>query len=59
MAAPYGRIIFLHITILFGGMLVQFLGNPIWALIMLIVLKIGYDVGKLDPIKKWKQKNTT
>lgn len=44
MFAPYGRMIVLHITIIFGGLAAQSLGAPIWALGLLIVLKTGYDV---------------
>ena len=43
MVSPYGRIVILHITILFGGLLAQSLGSPLWALLMLIILKTGYD----------------
>lgn len=41
---PYKRIVVLHITILIGGVLVQFWGTPILALALLIVLKTGFDV---------------
>lgn len=44
MFSPYGRIVVLHITIIFGGLAAQSLGAPIWALALLIVLKTGYDV---------------
>ncbi len=47
MAAPYGRIIVLHITILAGGLLAQMLGSPVWALVVLIVFKTLYDTGKV------------
>lgn len=54
MFQPYGRIIILHITIIFGGMLVQTLGDPLWGLGLLIALKITYDFGIIDPIKRIK-----
>lgn len=44
MHQPYGRIIVLHVTIIFGGLLIQSLGSPLWALLLLIALKIGVDL---------------
>jgi hypothetical protein len=44
MFSPYGRIIILHITIIFGGLLAQMLGAPIWALLLLIAIKVAYDL---------------
>jgi hypothetical protein len=44
MAKPYGRIVVLHLTILFGGFGAMMLGSPVWALLLLIALKIGLDV---------------
>ena len=52
MTAPYGRIIVLHIALLFGGFLTEALSAPIWGLGLLIILKITYDLGVLNPIKK-------
>ncbi len=43
MMAPYGRIILMHVTIIFGGWLILALGAPILALVLLIVLKIASD----------------
>jgi len=43
MMAPYGRIILMHLTIIFGGWLILALGAPILALVMLIVLKTVTD----------------
>lgn len=45
MIAPYGRVIVMHIVILLGGALVMTFGSPIWALIVLIVLKTMIDIG--------------
>jgi hypothetical protein len=44
MGQPYGRVVILHLTIIFGGGLISFLGAPVFALILLVVLKIGIDV---------------
>lgn len=44
MLAPYGRIAILHITILIGGFAAQILGEPIIALLLLVVLKTGMDL---------------
>lgn len=44
MFAPYGRIIVLHVVILFGGFVVMTLDSPLIALLMLVILKIILDV---------------
>lgn len=44
MSAPYGRIVILHVTILFGGMGVQALGEPVFMLLVLIAVKIAVDI---------------
>lgn len=44
MARPYGRVVVLHITIIFGGFAVMALGSPIWALVLLLVLKTIVDL---------------
>lgn len=44
MARPYGRIIVLHITIILGAVPVMILGSPIWALVLLVLLKTGVDL---------------
>lgn len=54
MMSPYGRIIILHITLIFGGMLVMALDEPAAALALLIVLKTGFDLGLLTFGKKRK-----
>lgn len=41
---PYKRVIILHITILFGGLLAQIVGFPVIAAVLLIFLKTGVDV---------------
>jgi len=45
MGAAYGRVVVLHLTILFGGFVVAFLGAPIGALIVLVILKTVFDLG--------------
>lgn len=44
MVQPYGRVIALHVTIIFGGFVVMSLGEPVYALALLILVKIGIDV---------------
>jgi Family of unknown function (DUF6498) len=44
MMKPYGRIIVLHVTLLLGGFGAMALGSPLWALLLLIALKIGLDL---------------
>lgn len=44
MFSPYGRVIVLHVVIIFGGLLAEALGAPIWALVLLIALKSAYDL---------------
>ncbi|MDO8472671.1 MAG: DUF6498-containing protein [Dehalococcoidia bacterium] len=43
MMQPYGRIMVLHLTIIFGGLLVSALGSPVAGLIPLVVLKMVID----------------
>lgn len=44
MAAPYGRVIVMHLTILAGGFLSLAIGSPIGALVILVVLKTALDL---------------
>ncbi|MDD3517208.1 MAG: DUF6498-containing protein [Chromatiales bacterium] len=44
MMDPYGRIVVMHLAIIAGGMAVMALGSPLPMLLILIVLKIGFDV---------------
>jgi len=44
MSEPYGRIIFMHLVLIFGGGLAMLLGNPAPVILMVIVLKIVFDV---------------
>ena len=45
MFKPYGRIVVLHIAIIFGGGLVMALGSPVGLLLVLVVGKIALDLG--------------
>jgi len=44
MAQPYGRIVVLHVAILLGGFLMMALHSPVAGLILLIGLKIIFDL---------------
>ncbi len=44
MGAPYGRIVVLHIAIIFGGFAVMALGQPLLMLVVLVLLKLGLDI---------------
>lgn len=46
MAAPYPRIIVLHLTIILGGMLVMLLNEPLLGLLLLALIKAGFDVAE-------------
>jgi hypothetical protein len=43
MAAPYGRIVVLHLAILFGAFLISVMGEPIAMLVLLVAGKIALD----------------
>lgn len=44
MGAPYSRIMILHVTILGGAFVVAGLGQPVYALALLVLIKIAVDV---------------
>jgi hypothetical protein len=44
MVAPYGRVVVLHLTIIFGAFVVALVGAPIGALVILVVLKTLLDL---------------
>jgi len=54
---PYKRVLFLHLTIIFGGFILIYLGSPIGGLILLIVLKMAIDA--LAHLKLHKEKSPT
>jgi hypothetical protein len=54
MGQPYGRIMVLHVAIIFGGILMMALHSPAAGLLVLIVLKILFDLrGHLAERKKF------
>lgn len=44
MLQPYPRVMVLHLAIILGGFAAMALGSPVWALLVLIALKIGLDL---------------
>jgi ABC-type xylose transport system permease subunit len=44
MGEPYSRVVVLHVTILGGGFLIEILGTPVAALVLLVVLKTAIDL---------------
>jgi hypothetical protein len=44
MGEPYGRIIFMHLVLIFGGGLAMVLGTPAPVILIVIALKIFFDV---------------
>lgn len=44
MGAPYGRIMVLHVTLIASGFLVQVLQAPVAGALLLVGMKLGYDL---------------
>jgi uncharacterized protein DUF6498 len=44
MMAPYGRVVVLHLTIIFGAFVAALIGAPIGALVILVILKTLLDL---------------
>ena len=44
MSRPYGRIVVLHVTVIAGAALIQWLGSPVTMLVVLIAAKIVLDL---------------
>jgi hypothetical protein len=44
MIDPYSRVIILHVTIIFGGILLIAVGSPEAGIILLVVIKLGIDI---------------
>ncbi len=45
MFAPYGRLVILHVTIIFGAVAISFTGAPVIAVAILVLLKTVMDLG--------------
>lgn len=46
MGAPYPRIIVLHVVIIFGGFLLMLLNEPMAGVLVLALVKMGFDVAE-------------
>jgi hypothetical protein len=44
MLAPYGRLVILHLTIILGAMVSIWIGSPVGALLLLVILKTALDL---------------
>jgi hypothetical protein len=44
MTKPYGRVVAMHIAIILGGIGVAALGSPVWALLVLLAVKVALDL---------------
>jgi hypothetical protein len=44
MSRPYARVVVLHVAIILGGIGAMALGSPLWALVVLLAVKIGLDL---------------
>jgi hypothetical protein len=55
MGAPYGRIVILHVTLIASGFLVQALQAPVAGALLLVGLKLAYDLVTLDRDRKNEQ----
>ncbi len=54
---PYGRMVVMHVTIIFGAFFVIFTGTHVAAIVLLVVLKSALDlVGHLRERKKFRQR---
>ena len=51
MFEPYPRIIVLHLTLFAGTIPVVLLGNPLWAIVALAMIKTLFDLGRLGQFK--------
>ena len=57
MGQPYSRVVLLHLTIIIGGFLVMALGSPVFALLILVLLKIFIDIrSHIREHKKYTEK---
>jgi hypothetical protein len=44
MMAPYSRIVLMHVTLIFGGLVTMMLRDPVPVLLLFIIVKIIVDV---------------
>jgi len=44
MTQPYRRVVVLHVAIILGGVGAMALGSPVWALVVLLAMKVGLDL---------------
>ena len=56
MGQPYPRLVVLHLTIIFGALLVAQTGQPIAALALLVVLKIALELGGLAVFSRGRRR---
>jgi len=54
MFEPYGRIVILHVTLIAGMGLVMALGQPVWALLVLAIIKTLFDLGLSGDMGKFR-----
>jgi hypothetical protein len=52
MSAPYGRIVILHVTLIASGFLVLALGAPVLGALLLVGLKLAYDLVTLSRARR-------
>jgi hypothetical protein len=45
MFSPYGRLVVLHVTIIFGAIAISMTGAPVAAIVILVILKTALDLG--------------
>lgn len=48
MFAPYGRIVILHVTVIASGILVEMLKQPVLGALLLIALKLAFDISSVS-----------
>ena len=48
MFAPYGRIVVLHVTVIVSGILVGMLKQPVLGALLLVALKLVFDLGAVN-----------
>ncbi len=59
MMQPYGRVFVMHLVVLFGGFLVQSFGEPVLAVVLLIILKAAIDLAAHNKEHKTPEALTT